>query len=93
LIGFGTLATAQQAEMVQAFAAGDQAKGMEIWRQVLPLEDAVFAQPVRNYRARTKAALHALGVIDHPTVRPPLLPCSREELEPVLKHLNALVEA
>ena len=93
LIGFGTLATAQQAEMVQAFAAGDQAKGMEIWRQVLPLEDAVFASPVRNYRARTKAALHALGVIDHPTVRPPLLPCSREELEPVFKHLNALVEA
>ncbi|MCI0634817.1 MAG: dihydrodipicolinate synthase family protein [Actinobacteria bacterium] len=93
LIGFGTLATAQQVEMVQAFAAGDHVKGMEIWRQVLPLEDAVFAQPVRNYRARTKAALHALGVIDHPTVRPPLLPCSREELEPVLEHLNALVEA
>jgi 4-hydroxy-tetrahydrodipicolinate synthase len=91
LIGFGTLATAQQVEMVQAFAAGDHAKGMEIWRQVLPLEDAVFAQPVRNYRARTKAALHALGVIDHPTVRPPLLPCSPEELEPVLRHLNALV--
>jgi 4-hydroxy-tetrahydrodipicolinate synthase len=93
LIGFGTLATAQQAEMVQAFAAGDQGRGMEIWREVLPLEEAVFAPPVRNYRARTKAALHALGVIDHPTVRPPLLPCSRAEVDLVLDRLNALVRA
>lgn len=93
LIGFGTLATAQQVEMVHAFAAGDQGRGMEIWKQVLPLEEAVFAQPVRNYRARTKAALHALGIIDHPTVRPPLLPCSPEEIDLVVDKLNALVEA
>ncbi len=81
LIGFGTLATDRQVEMVEAFAAGDHERGMKIWREILPLEEAVFAHPIRDYRARTKAALHALGVIDHPTVRPPLLPASPPEVE------------
>ncbi len=52
LIGFGTLATDRQVEMVEAFAAGDHERGMK-----------------------------TLGVIDHPTVRPPLLPASPPEVE------------
>ena len=90
LLGFGTLATDRQVEMVEAFAAGDPERGLKIWRELLPIEEAVFASPVRDYRARTKAALHALGVIDHPTVRPPLLPASQGEVDGVVAMLKQL---
>ena len=88
LIGFGTLATDRQVEMVDAFAAGDPERGMKIWRELMPLEEAVFASPIRDYRARTKAALQALGVIDHPTVRPPLLPANQDEVDGLVRLLK-----
>jgi 4-hydroxy-tetrahydrodipicolinate synthase len=93
LVGFGTLATDRQVEMVEAFERGDTELGMKIWRELLPLEEAVFAAPVRDYRARTKAALHALGVIDHATVRPPLLPCPEEEAQTVVQLLQEVSDA
>ena len=93
LIGFGTLATDRQVEMVDAFERGDTELGMKIWRELLPLEEAVFAAPVRDYRARTKAALHALGVIDHATVRPPLLPCREKEAQTVVRLLKEVSDA
>ena len=40
---------------------------------VRPLADALFAPPVRNYRARLKEALRQLGVIPNAHMRPPLL--------------------
>lgn len=88
LIGFGTLATDRQVEMVEAFDTGDHDRGMKIWRELIPLEEAVFGSPVRDYRARTKAALHAIGVIDHPTVRPPLLPSKPDEVSTVVELLK-----
>lgn len=88
LIGFATLATDRQVEMVEAFGGGDTDRGMKIWAELLPLEEAVFGPPVRDYRARTKAALHSLGVIDHPTVRPPLLPASPDQVKTVIELLR-----
>jgi dihydrodipicolinate synthase/N-acetylneuraminate lyase len=88
LIGFGTLATDRQVEMVDAFDAGDSERGLKIWRELIPLEEAVFGSPVRDYRARTKAALHAIGVIDHATVRPPLLPCKPEQVDHIVELLK-----
>ena len=32
-----------------------------IWERILPLEEVVYGQPVRDYRARTKVALRELG--------------------------------
>lgn len=90
LIGFGTLATREQVAMIEAFDGGDTASGMAMWNDLLPLEEAVFAPPVRDYRARTKAALHHLGVIDHATVRPPLLPASQQDAATVIRLLGAL---
>jgi 4-hydroxy-tetrahydrodipicolinate synthase len=88
LIGFGTLATDRQVEMVEAFEHGDHERGMKIWHELMPLEEAVFGPPVRDYRARTKAALHAIGVIDHATVRPPLLPAKPEQVSHVVDLLK-----
>jgi 4-hydroxy-tetrahydrodipicolinate synthase len=88
LIGFGTLATDRQVEMVEAFDAGDTERGMKIWHELLPLEEAVFGPPVRDYRARTKAALHAIGVLDYPAVRPPLLPSNPQQVKVVVELLK-----
>jgi 4-hydroxy-tetrahydrodipicolinate synthase len=79
LLGFGTLAAREQVEMLEAVRAHDLPGAQVIASRLQPLCDAIFAAPVRDYRARTKHALATLGVIDHAHVRPPLLPLSPEE--------------
>lgn len=88
LIGFGTLATAMQVQMVKAWQQGDLSQAFRLGRIIQPLADVIFAPPVRNYRARTKEALVMLGVLDRATVRPPLLPVSDEEQEKVRRALQ-----
>jgi 4-hydroxy-tetrahydrodipicolinate synthase len=72
LIGFGTLATAEQVEMYRLTRQDRWAEARAIWERILPLEEVVYGQPVRDYRARTKVALKELGVIDNTSMRPPL---------------------
>ena len=80
LIGFGTLAIAEQIEMLERHRSGDTNRAREIYdRVVQPLVSVVFATPVRDYRARTKEALVELGVLDAAHMRPPLLNLSQEE--------------
>lgn len=74
LIGFGTLAVAEQIAMIRATLRGDHATAQRINAVVAPLANAIFASPVRDYRARTKHALWRMGVVDRFNVRPPLLP-------------------
>jgi 4-hydroxy-tetrahydrodipicolinate synthase len=74
LIGFGTLATDLQVEMYRLTLEGGWDEARAIWERILPLEQAVYAQPVRDYRARTKVALNLLGVIPGTVMRPPLMP-------------------
>ena len=79
LLGFGTLAAREQVEMFDAFRARDLGRANDVAAVLQSLCDAIFEAPVRDYRARIKHALTTLGVIDHPYVRPPLLPLSIEE--------------
>jgi 4-hydroxy-tetrahydrodipicolinate synthase len=81
LIGFGAVATHQQVELVTHALAGRHEQARTIMERLTPLVDAIFAPPVRNYRARAKAALVMQGIIDRETVRPPLLPISDAERE------------
>jgi 4-hydroxy-tetrahydrodipicolinate synthase len=74
LIGFGTLATDLQVEMYRLTREARWDEARAIWERILPLEEAVYGQPVRDYRARTKVALRQLGVIESTVMRPPLLP-------------------
>ncbi len=78
LIGFGTLATDLQVQMVRLTREGKWDEARQIWERILPLEEAVYAQPVRDYRARTKVALQLLGVIENTSMRPPLMPIGDE---------------
>jgi 4-hydroxy-tetrahydrodipicolinate synthase len=78
LIGFGTLATSLQVEMVELTRQGRWDEARAIWERILPLEEVVYGAPVRDYRARTKVALRELGVIESTVMRPPLMPVSED---------------
>ena len=91
LIGFGTLATREQVEMVELTKQERWDEARAIWERILPLEEVVYGQPVRDYRARTKVALKLLGVIESTVMRPPLhaagrrrrpRPCARHSSPP-----------
>jgi 4-hydroxy-tetrahydrodipicolinate synthase len=87
LIGFGAVATRQQVEMIAHALAGRHKEAREIMERLTPLVNAIFAPPVRNYRARTKAALVMQGLLERETVRPPLMPISDVEREGIRKAL------
>jgi 4-hydroxy-tetrahydrodipicolinate synthase len=89
LIGFGTLATDLQVEMVRLTREDRWAEARAIWERILPLEEAVYGPPVRDYRARTKVALQHLGVIDSTVMRPPLSEVSAEAAQRVRDALDA----
>jgi 4-hydroxy-tetrahydrodipicolinate synthase len=88
LIGFGTLATDLQVEMHRLTREDRWADARAIWERILPLEEAVYAPPVRDYRARTKVALQHLGVIESTVMRPPLAEVPREAAEAVRSALD-----
>ncbi|HUE67292.1 MAG TPA: dihydrodipicolinate synthase family protein, partial [Candidatus Acidoferrum sp.] len=87
LIGFGAVATRQQVELIGHALAGRHDEAREIMNRLTPLVNAIFAPPVRNYRARCKAALVMLGLLERETVRPPLLPIDAVERERIRKAL------
>jgi 4-hydroxy-tetrahydrodipicolinate synthase len=74
LLGFGAVPTRQLADMVNHATAGRLAEARQAMDLLTPLERAMFAPPVRDYRARAKEALVMQGVLARATVRPPLLP-------------------
>ena len=91
LIGFGTIAIAEQVEMIALAKAGDVAGARRIEQApVAPLAGALFARPVRNYRARIKEALRLLDVLPTSVVRPPLLPLDEAERRAVAEALSGL---
>jgi 4-hydroxy-tetrahydrodipicolinate synthase len=80
LIGFGTVAIAEQLEMLRRLRAGDLGGAREVYDRVIqPLVSVLFAPPVRNYRLRLKEALVELGVLEAAHARPPLPPLDDEE--------------
>jgi 4-hydroxy-tetrahydrodipicolinate synthase len=88
LLGFSTLGTREQVEMLAAIQHGNIGKAREIGARLQPLADVIFAPPVTDYRARTKEALKMLGILEDTTVRPPLLPIPEMELETIRKALQ-----
>jgi len=92
LLGFGAVPTRQLAQMVDLAVAGRMAESKTIMDRLLPLERAMFAAPVRNYRARAKEALVMQGILPRATVREPLLPASQDERDAMGKAMIAAGE-
>lgn len=91
LIGFGTIAIVEQVEMLRLIAAGDIAGARRVNEAVVrPLADALFAPPVRQYRARMKEALRQMGVIPNAHMRPPLLALNDDERAGVERALSVV---
>ena len=89
LLGFSTIGTRDQVNMLKAVQRGDFNEAREIGCRIQPLADVIFAPPVTDYRARTKEALKMLGILENTTVRPPLLPVTESERETVRSALQA----
>lgn len=89
LLGFSTLGTLEQVRMLEAVQRGDFNEARELGCRLQPLADIIFAPPVTDYRARTKEALNMLGILEHTTVRAPLLPIAENEREVIREALQA----
>lgn len=89
LLGFSTLGTREQVNMLDAVRRGDFDIARELGARLQPLADVIFAPPVTDYRARTKEALKMLGILENTTVRPPLLPVTDADCEVIHQALQA----
>jgi 4-hydroxy-tetrahydrodipicolinate synthase len=89
LLGFSTLGTREQVNMLKAIQLGNFGEARELGCRLQPLADVIFAPPVTDYRARTKEALKMLGILDNTTVRPPLLPVAESERDVIQRALLA----
>jgi 4-hydroxy-tetrahydrodipicolinate synthase len=78
--------------MIELALAGRFAEAKAIWERLQPLEEAIFARPVRDYRARTKEALVIQGLLERATVREPLLPIGEADRARVREALLRAVE-
>jgi len=87
LIGFGTLATAEQVEMFELIKKKRYDEALEIWEKLIPLMEVIFKPPVRDYRARIKVALALQGIIENVYVRPPLRQISQQEVNEIRQAL------
>ena len=88
LLGFGTLVVREQLEMIRAVGKRDYESAWKLHGIIQPLADAIFASPVREYRARAKDALRLMGVLENAVVRPPLLPLEESERQRVREALE-----
>ena len=88
LLGFGTLVVREQLEMIRAVGKRDYERAWKLHGIIQPLADAIFASPVREYRARAKEALRLMGVLENAVVRPPLLPLEESERQRVREALE-----
>ena len=88
LLGFATLGTREHVQMLDAIRRCDFAQAEALGHRLQALADVIFSMPVTDYRARTKEALHMLGVIAHTTLRPPLLPIDDADRANIRKALE-----
>jgi 4-hydroxy-tetrahydrodipicolinate synthase len=81
LLGFCAIGCGMVAEMLAKFHNGDYQSALAMRSRVQGFADFIYKNPILDYRARCKAALANVGVIDRSRtyVRPPMLQVSDEE--------------
>lgn len=78
------------AAMIDAALAGDEATAVALANSLLPVVDAGFAEP---NPAAWKAALHALGQIPSPALRPPMTQASEASTTALLAAIAELTQS
>jgi len=79
LLGACAVATHAHVDVHEAAMRGDWKTARELGDRIQRLVDALFAPPVRDYRARAKEILLMQGIIQSAHVRLPLLPIGPED--------------
>lgn len=92
LLGACAVCTRTHVEVHRAAMRGDWKAAREKGDRIQKLVDAIFAPPVRDYRARLKEVLVMQGIIKRAYMRPPLLPVGPEERQRLKTALEAAGE-
>jgi 4-hydroxy-tetrahydrodipicolinate synthase len=74
LLGACAVCTATHVAVYEAAMRGDWETAQRKGDRIQNVVDAVFAAPVRDYRARCKEVLVLQGILQHAHMRPPLTP-------------------
>jgi 4-hydroxy-tetrahydrodipicolinate synthase len=90
LLGFGAVACRMLAEMIRTYHEGRHDTAFAMRPRLQGLADFIFRKPMLDYRARCKAALGILGVIETAStyVRPPMLTVPSEEYDQIREALS-----
>ena len=88
LLGACAVATRAHVEVWAAAMRGDWATARARGDRIQRLVDAMFAPPVRDYRARAKEILVMQGILTGAHVRPPLLPIGPEDRQALKRALE-----
>jgi len=88
LLGACAVATRAHVEVWAAAMRGDWATARALGDRIQRLVDAMFAPPVRDYRARAKEILVMQGILTGAHVRPPLLPIGPEDRQALKRALE-----
>lgn len=88
LLGACAVTTRTHVEVYEAAMRGDWATAREKGDRIQKVVDAVFAAPVRDYRARCKEVLVMQGILAHGHMRPPLLPVGPEDRQRLKRALE-----
>ncbi len=90
LLGFCAVGCGMVAEMLSTYQHGGIAEAAAMRPRVQGFADFIYQDPVLDYRARCKAALAQLGVIDRRLiyVRPPMLQVTDEMYAQIGKALQ-----
>ena len=88
LLGACATCTRTHVRVHEAAMRGDWKTTRELGDRIQTVVNALFAPPVRDYRARSKELLVIQGVIKHAHMRPPLLPVGPEDRQALKKALE-----
>jgi len=88
LLGACAVCTRTHVEVYEAAMRGDWGTARAKGDRIQTLVDALFAAPVRDYRARCKEVLVMQGILRHAHMRPPLLPVGPEDRQRLKRALE-----
>ncbi|HYB44610.1 MAG TPA: dihydrodipicolinate synthase family protein [Candidatus Methylomirabilis sp.] len=88
LLGACAVTTRTHVEVYEAAMRGNWAVAREKGDRIQKVVDAVFAPPVRDYRARSKEVLVIQGILEHGHMRPPLTPVGAEDRQRLKRALE-----